>query len=522
MGSLVLSSKLGSSDGQACSYPVRRFGHRILSDIPLEIYAEIFAYFEPPKSLAYSSRSNPIARKRIQDLCSLSLVCRLFRLETRHLIFTSVALRPDVDEQAIAQARESKTYNSFYRTLHAIQIPPVLIPHIRQCIFPDWWDFFDTTRCENAKAFLNKRGEALLQMTSLTSVTFFNTVLTSHILMALRDIPNLKSLSVECCKISSGMNLRVLMSRLKNLSSFKLLAQDETGAYLNTYEQLRGFVPLIPNLTELYTDSNAILSYLISEGVFPRLQTLTFVRICLTTWHAANLVRFLKQTPTLVSLTLDIDTGRMTDTISRLSLCDLPNLRHLSCPPHLVFWLIGTHNLSRLSFHSHFCKDDASLSSILSASNLWANINHYGSISELVIPLEFAFGIMSNSGASPTVKALKKFTVFGGGLDYGEDEFLKEFEKFQDIFVAPFLMELHFTQIKLIDFKSVESEGFVQKLVKLLNKGEYFPGLHYFSFHLIRKEEGLWNFMKECLKDGVEPKWSRIEQDEYSQWCDIE
>ncbi|KIK58061.1 hypothetical protein GYMLUDRAFT_705308 [Collybiopsis luxurians FD-317 M1] len=61
------------------SYPMRRVGHRVLSDIPLEIYEEIISYIKPSKNPSNQVVARERRRRRMKDLCSLSLVCRFLR-----------------------------------------------------------------------------------------------------------------------------------------------------------------------------------------------------------------------------------------------------------------------------------------------------------------------------------------------------------------------------------------------------------------------------------------------------------
>ncbi|KIK58817.1 hypothetical protein GYMLUDRAFT_245896 [Collybiopsis luxurians FD-317 M1] len=201
MESLATSNTPDDCNGQEWSYPVRRSGNRILSEIPLDVYTEIFSYFKPPKLSANASRSDPITQSRIRNLCSLFLVCHLFHLEIRPLIFNAITFRPDVDAQSIPRARESKAYDSLYRTLEPIRIPQGFIPHVRRCVFIDRCDFVvaNGTRYENTRAFLHKRNEALLQMTNLSSLTLFDILIASQILAVLQDTPNLRTLSIEQC-----------------------------------------------------------------------------------------------------------------------------------------------------------------------------------------------------------------------------------------------------------------------------------------------------------------------------------
>ncbi|KIK58819.1 hypothetical protein GYMLUDRAFT_45110 [Collybiopsis luxurians FD-317 M1] len=219
------------------SYPIRCSGHRTLSEIPLEIYSAIFAYFKPHNSSASMSRFDPVTRRRIRDLCSLSLVCRLFRLETRRFIFTSIIFRPEVDEQAITRARESRTYHSFLKTLDPIQIPEYLVSQVQRCVFLDWHDFYLSIQCEHAKTFLTKRGEALSLMINLTSVTFYNTLITPQILAALQDVPSLKTLSIEQCEIPRKLKLRKFMPKLRSLVSLRWLTRDSTGQFTVNFRQ---------------------------------------------------------------------------------------------------------------------------------------------------------------------------------------------------------------------------------------------------------------------------------------------
>ncbi|KAF9058528.1 hypothetical protein BDP27DRAFT_565562 [Rhodocollybia butyracea] len=119
----------------------------VLTPIPIELYDLIFSFVIP----CSDGESEESTLKRMKDLRSLSVVCRLFCAEILPLVFRSVVFQ-NTEETAVS--RNQMSYVPFCASLKNGEIfAESLALQVQQCTIRDWIgasnlaDFFLASSC---------------------------------------------------------------------------------------------------------------------------------------------------------------------------------------------------------------------------------------------------------------------------------------------------------------------------------------------------------------------------------------
>ncbi|KAJ3752520.1 hypothetical protein EV360DRAFT_88668 [Lentinula raphanica] len=315
--------------------PVRRSGHCVLQHIPAEIYLVIFAYLRPRYDRYGTQRSDP---KSINDLRSLSLVCRYFCAEILPWLFESVAFCPNLSKDATGDARAS--YISFCNSINRDEeFSKSLAIYIKHCSIRNWYDVSEIA----GKAFLNLYIETLPNFVNLTTVSLSRMRLTPPLLAHIRRLQCLISLSIDRCNFADILAKHVpkLASRCK-LRSFCLYTSEVSkSGYTPDSSILKEFLPMFMPLSDLRTDSWQLVQLLISSDTTPpKLEILDLhdIQSLDDTINCVDVLNeYLYRLPALASLTVTLDDSYLEDQDSSLlSLYRLQNLRYLCCPDYVL------------------------------------------------------------------------------------------------------------------------------------------------------------------------------------------
>ncbi|KIK66147.1 hypothetical protein GYMLUDRAFT_960526 [Collybiopsis luxurians FD-317 M1] len=296
---------------------------------------------------------------------------------------------------------------------------------VEHCTFRDWFGFLAGPN-PAARAFLKFSMEALPNMPNITTLALYRIRLNPDpkrsnadrdrripsMLSTIQNLPHLSSLTLDSCDFREvTANAIEKFASRANLETFCLFLREDPLIMPPCDNITKEFLPLIKNLTKLGTDSWTLIQILISPNVSSSLRTLEALNIL----DLHSFSDYLYRTPSLESLTVDhlpqvlplhSLAGQVGDAIS---LSQLPNLRHLSCPPHATSCFGSPRSLLSLSFTSHSDKQIYRHP----ISDIWSNIQSYRFIADVCLPFEFVVKTATSRVNTPNTapQRLQRLTV---------------------------------------------------------------------------------------------------------------
>ncbi|KIK58776.1 hypothetical protein GYMLUDRAFT_86155 [Collybiopsis luxurians FD-317 M1] len=463
--------------------------------LPLEIKFEVTSYLEPGEILA------------------LSGTCHIMRDVLLSTVFRRVVIRPNIDEEVMIRARASKTRHTLYRTLKQVgYVPEDILPSVRECAIRGWRNLSLSSHAVDA--LISAYTNCLPRMKNVISLTLVNVVLTPSLLLNLRGFSHLKSLSLRACDFRqvSVINVRKFVAGLQ-VEKLELLGIVGTRANGNNHDGIvEAFRSAAGNLVELRHDLFGLTKALSFSLAIPPLQVLNIsLGYCDSDINEA--LDFISKISTLVSITIEDHTrfGLLTflrPVRRRISLSSLPSLRRLTCPPKFVSALVGSHNLTALTFRSAFVSypdpDQANdvrpaLSQMLSESDAWFRISRYQSLQELHIPLAFALSLVVDANDDCYLLRLRKLVFDANATDiidivYDQVDLNMTFLRLLTTFSTPSLKHLGFIKIAL-ELQNLKRD-LKQDLIHIQQR--CFSGLERFS---VRFMGGGWDFEKDSKNE---------------------
>ncbi|KAJ4481152.1 hypothetical protein J3R30DRAFT_3866162 [Lentinula aciculospora] len=455
--------------------PVRSSGLRILEPIPVELYLMIFDYIKPRKDSYEYERT---ILKRMNDLRNMSLVCRYFCAEILPWLFESLVFHPNLPKGDTG--RNSMSYIPFCRSLNQGEIlAKSLALQVKQCVIRDWLDVLNANAAA-AKAFLNIHMSALPYMTNLHTISLSRTRLVPSLLAHIRRLPNLQSLTINCCDFTEILpkHAQKYASRSK-LKSFRLFLGDKEEDTVHPPDDLvlKEFLPLVMKLSKLGTDSWLFMNALFSSDALP--STLETLEI-LSVRDLSILCEYLYRLPALASLT--IDCGHLA-TENPISLSHLTSLRHLTCLLRLNF--AGSHELDSLTL---LASDTKNISLAL-VNKAWPRV---GRLIELCLPCMLVISIFLDPNsflAGIRLERLRQLTVIS------DDPFLdrREMDHSQGSIGVP----------------AKKGGMMIPAYLEVLMKKIEFPSLDCISFRDGKNKDCIWK------RKDLGNEWKPVEQEEY-------
>ncbi|KAF5382369.1 hypothetical protein D9757_009782 [Collybiopsis confluens] len=468
---------------------------RTLPEFPVEIYEEIILYLRP---LRIGSESRSIFRRRIRDLCNLSLVCRFLWTVTRPIIFENLFFIPTPD-QNLDSGRFLAVLPMSVKAREQ-SVPQTVMTLVRRCVFQRReQDQLAPFTSANLKHFANSYGKTLTKMTHLTTIVLRQVLLTSELFENIADCPRLTALTIEYCESQcEQLVIHQFTSRFQaKLEFFRLLVvlpYRSPRLYTSLRrDQINAFSPLVHTISSLSTDSGDIVDFVINSKITPPLESVELLTVLIS----PRVVEFLQNLPSLTSLTMD---GLYQ--LSPFSLQDFPTLRRLIFPHRFSHCLIGSHGLSHLSFVGN-----TSMTYLRSfAESPWSSIEHYNPISNLSIPLSFAFHLAS-SEEQAKLTSVTKLTISSSNSStdiFKNREDIRTIKKFLSKVAPPSLTELCFVNITF-DGRPRERD-----LIRFFTTRKLFPELERLSFlDTAQGDEFQWK------KDTDSDEWKWIIPGEY-------
>ncbi|KAJ4001158.1 hypothetical protein F5050DRAFT_88441 [Lentinula boryana] len=458
--------------------PVRCSGHRILEPIPAEIYLMIFDYLRARSDRYGLGKSAP---KRFNDLRNLSLVCRYFCAEILPWLFESIIFHPISHKDA--PGKDQMGYVSFCKSIERDEIfARSLALRVKHCTMRDWVDVPKTI----AQAFLNVHINVLPHMANLTTVLLSRMRLVPPLLTHIRRLSHLESLTIDCCDFEEIFPKHVQKLALKcKLKSFRLYHRNKEDIHRLDDSIAEEFIPLVMHLSELGTDNWRLIRTLIScDTPLSNLETLKIIFV----EDLKPLCRYLYQLPALKSLTMDNIQSRRSHSPYLISVPLMANLRHLTCPPHLISSLTGLHKLVSLSFAT--CQEDDILSALIRVTPSPSPWRDMSQLVELCLPYAFAVSILKHPNPARTEIGFAQLRTLIILLD--------ECFLFSDwIYKDPARDSI------TVSNEKTELYDFFQAMVQKL----YLPNVRSFSFRGLAKD---WVWDKEETTD----QWKLVEEDD--------
>jgi hypothetical protein len=320
-----------------------------LDPIPVEIYQEIFGYFQQNDDMSLQELR--------RSLANIALVCRFFSAMALPKLFAQVIFSG-------AGGRETSRTARFCQALNQDQeLAKRLGQYVRTCIFTSWVKSSndDDTLAMTRDALLSMYCTALAKMTSVETIAFHSISIDKRVLKAIKKLGLLQSLSFSRCSIDPGLDLNHLTTFLRGLHLRSLVIFCGEASQIQTFQNVISSALSLQTLTTLEVDSWPIIQRLVDLDTTLPLQTLTIHHV----QDPAVLPTLFCKTPQLLHLHIytilfcreNVVTSIQfpKNTLPRLSFFDGPSDLAISLVPSRPIskvWLAGT--LARGFEHGHW------------------------------------------------------------------------------------------------------------------------------------------------------------------------
>ncbi|KDR79321.1 hypothetical protein GALMADRAFT_1233719 [Galerina marginata CBS 339.88] len=316
------------------SSPVRKSGTRTLSQIPNEIYLEIFQHV---RSTNPTSWTHPSVKR---DLSSLALVCRFFGSVTLPWIFEALEFDGDTKRNSSAY----QNYASFCRSiLKRESTARTMAQHVKKCAFASWGLKEDMSHNWCIQEFLSLYSRSMREMTNIQELSLVSTPITKDAIKAMPTLQRLETLVLRDCVLADDVTDKHLQ-KLSSLRLKSLTVTSKTRDEEDPVDRLWDHIDFSA-LMNLSTTSLPSLQKLVERQGNLLLEKLDVIEID----DAVLLSQIFSKTPALRSLRTRFQTPFASSSF-KLDSKALPRLQRVEAPLSLLQIIVPKRPVSSIVF----------------------------------------------------------------------------------------------------------------------------------------------------------------------------